>query len=182
MSQNGKGFYMKYLILLALAAVLLFSGCIQQPAAPTPTAPATTCPAHYLKIANDCCLDANGNGICDRDEQAPPAQQNATACPPVSCPACTVANVSTSANLTLADRVNQCNQIFHVADQTTCLKMLAEETNTPSICDSFVYDDRTFTSCYENLAIKYKNLGYCDQLVGYDMADCKTKVNDALGK
>ena len=180
MSQNGKGFCMRYLILLALAAVLLFSGCIQQPATPAPTTPEITCPTNYMKIGNACCLDANGNGICDRDE-APPVQQNATVCPPVSCPACAVANVSTSANLTLADRVNQCNQIFHAADQTTCLEMLAEETNTQSICDSFI-SGRTFDSCYENLAIKYKNLGYCDQLVGYEMADCKTKVNDALGK
>ena len=56
---------MKRLLLLAAAAVLLFSGCIQQPAASS-----ITCPNHYMKIANECCLDANGNGICDRDEAA----------------------------------------------------------------------------------------------------------------
>ncbi len=51
---------MKRLLLFVAVAALLFSGCVQQ----------SSCPAKYMKIGTDCCLDANSNGICDRDEGA----------------------------------------------------------------------------------------------------------------
>ena len=248
---------MKYWLLLALAAVLLFSGCIQQPATLT-----TTCPSNYMKIGNDCCLDANGNGICDRDEQnasvCPPQTKtleermndcgsdsscrtllaiesnnpqvcdgigryddcleqlaarynnaaycqmlplsyqkedclsklggNNATCPPASCPSVNVSAPAVNltcppANLTLTDRINQCNQISYPQDQDNCLKALAEETNTPSICASLLYSNAPDPSCYEELAIKYKNMGYCDQLTSsWDQTYCKQKVNDSLIK
>ncbi len=250
---------MKYLILLSLALVLMSSGCIQPPT--------QTCPAHYMKIGSDCCLDANGNGICDRDEQGvavcPPQNKtidermtecgrddscrtnlaietnnpnacmgisgysdclkqlaarysnpaycqllpmsydkedclsnlggnNATcpppvSCPTVSCPVCPSLNVSgpainltcppapacPSCNLTLADKIAQCNQKSVPYGQSDCLTALALETNTPSICSS----SYQFDSCYTQMAVKYRNKGYCDLIGRSDLADaCKTKV------
>ncbi len=271
---------MRYLFLLALATALLLSGCIQ------PTPPANTCPANYMKVGTDCCLDANANGICDRDEQTPPVcppqnknvctypyiqvgadccldqnsnnicdkdeQQTAPTCP--ACPpqtktvedrikdckeggtanAClnrlalelnnpgicselgsypnpdnclkqlaikyqnraycnlmdslsmvrmdcldTVGLPPSSGNMSVTDRMNQCNQLSTSPKQEDCLKALALETNTPSICASFLYGEYRDWTCYEQLAIKYKNKGYCDQLSGWDKDSCIQKVTDA---
>ncbi len=154
MSQNGKGFCMRYLILLALAAVLLFSGCIQQPATPAPTTPEITCPTNYMKIGNACCLDANGNGICDRDEQAPPVQQNATACPPQ--------------NKTLEDRFKDCD---YDAD---CLTRLALETNNAGVCGGYGGG----LDCLNQMAVRYNNPGYCNLIIGPTLQQsCLAKLN-----
>lgn len=60
----------KILILSVLTiAVLVSSGCVQQPSGPI-------CNPPYIIKGNDCCLDQNSNQICDTDEQQPPSVQD----------------------------------------------------------------------------------------------------------
>ena len=167
------GLCMRYLILLALAAVLLFSGCVQ-----TPTTPTVTCPANYMKIANDCCLDAKGNGICDRDELIQPScpEQNTTIC---NCPNCP------EQNKTIEDRVNDCN---HGTSTDNCLTRLAVETNNPAICAGvstypYLNTDHGREYCYMQLAVRYQNRAYCELINDFPSplirADCETKLANA---
>ena len=133
---------MKYWVLLALAAVLLFSGCIQQP----PTT--QTCPAHYMKIGSDCCLDDNGDGICDRDEP------NTQVCPPQT--------------KTIEDRVKECGR------DSSCITNLAIETNNPNMCTGIIDNDR----CLEQLSARYNNPAYCNLLnYDFQKKDCLSKFD-----
>jgi hypothetical protein len=52
---------MKRAFLLALM-VLLVSGCVEQ----APSAP--VCARPYILVGTECCLDENGDGVCDRDK------------------------------------------------------------------------------------------------------------------
>jgi len=57
---------MKKLITFGLLVGLILSvGCISQNQPPQET---VTCNPPYIKVGNSCCLDQNGNGICDKDE------------------------------------------------------------------------------------------------------------------
>ncbi len=57
-------------VLVALAVVAL--GCIQVPQAPAaPSQNNLVCNKPYIQVGTGCCLDNNGNGICDKDEAAP---------------------------------------------------------------------------------------------------------------
>jgi len=48
--------------IIPILAVLLAAGCIEQPVS------AKVCPRPYLLVGGDCCLDENGDRICDRDK------------------------------------------------------------------------------------------------------------------
>lgn len=54
----------RVVLLFAVMAslLLLFSGCSKGP----------VCNEPYILVGNDCCLDRNGNDICDKDETAAP--------------------------------------------------------------------------------------------------------------
>ncbi len=58
---ESKVCWMRFRI-IALLAVLLAAGCVEQPTE------ATACPRPYLQVGGDCCLDENGDRICDRDK------------------------------------------------------------------------------------------------------------------
>lgn len=210
---------MRRLILLVLAS-LLVGGCLQK--SPTQT---DTCQKPYLKVGNDCCLDRDSNGICDKDEIAKPACPEQKVCdtPYINvgneccldanynricdkdeqksqpnCPACPVQNKTFEINIsdckgiagqtisngsmTTTDRLNQCDKIRDAQDRDNCLTALALETNMPSACSMVGGADFL---CYEQLAIKYKNKGYCDLIYsgssfGDPVAMCKDKVKDAM--
>lgn len=57
MQMNEKAF----LVLMA-CALILFSGCIQTSQ--------TVCNPPYIQVGGGCCLDQDGNSVCDKDEQA----------------------------------------------------------------------------------------------------------------
>ena len=44
--------------ILSILSLLMFAGCVCGP----------VCNAPYLRVGNGCCLDRNGNGVCDTDE------------------------------------------------------------------------------------------------------------------
>lgn len=50
------------IILLPLITVLLLNGCV-------------TCNKPYIKVGKGCCLDTQGNGVCDNDETKPSETQ-----------------------------------------------------------------------------------------------------------
>ncbi len=52
-------------------SVFLLAGC----QAETPTGNATVCNKPYILVGTSCCLDANDNGICDKDEEAAPEEK-----------------------------------------------------------------------------------------------------------
>jgi hypothetical protein len=63
---------MKYLF-IALSLAALISGCIcADISGITEIIPSkeekSACPPNYILVGRECCLDLNGNGICDRDE------------------------------------------------------------------------------------------------------------------
>ncbi len=50
---------------------VLASGCIEgltPSAATSTTQPSIVCNRPYIRVGGDCCLDRDGNGVCDRDE------------------------------------------------------------------------------------------------------------------
>ncbi len=141
---------MKFWLLLALAAILLFSGCIEQLATPT-----TTCPANYMKIANDCCLDANGNGICDRDETS------------------TVSNTVPQTK-TIEDQVRACSSNIN------CLIRLALETNDAAVCSEVPNQLSGFPDprdCLTQLAVRYNNPSYCQIIEPSFRQDCLARLS-----
>ena len=48
-------------------------GCIQAPQTQAPAQPGLVCNSPYIQVGAECCLDANSNKICDKDEPAPKA-------------------------------------------------------------------------------------------------------------
>lgn len=56
---------LKYLTLFLVIFIFLISACATQPAT-QPTQP--VCNKPYILVGNDCCLDKDDNGICDKDE------------------------------------------------------------------------------------------------------------------
>ena len=77
---------MEKLVLLGLLALsVIVFGCIQIPAqgASQQAPAAVTCNSPYIQVGSSCCLDANNNSICDKDETAPavtPVQEGAATC------------------------------------------------------------------------------------------------------
>lgn len=56
-------------LVLILSLILLFCGCTSDSASETTsTTQGIVCLDPYILVGNDCCLDKDGNGICDRDE------------------------------------------------------------------------------------------------------------------
>jgi len=56
---------MKTIFALAVIGILLF-GCAQQQ-------PSYECNKLYMKVGSECCLDKDGNKVCDKDEQKQPS-------------------------------------------------------------------------------------------------------------
>ena len=54
-------------VLFALSFILLLCGCIGTKNHAS-TEGAIVCPSPYIRIGNECCLDRDGNDVCDRDE------------------------------------------------------------------------------------------------------------------
>lgn len=52
--------------LLFIMGVVLLSGCSQE----------ITCNNPYIKVGDECCLDANSNRMCDKDEQTTNSYEN----------------------------------------------------------------------------------------------------------
>ncbi len=72
-------------LLLASVLLVLISGCINQ----TPT-----CNKPYILVGNDCCLDENGDSICDRDKQLTSTTRE------------NIAETSTTAQTTFAEKAS----------------------------------------------------------------------------
>jgi hypothetical protein len=60
---------MKVWLIFTIIGIIFISGCVNQAG--------LTCNQPYIKVGNECCLDMNGNGICDKHEAQP--QQQTTA-------------------------------------------------------------------------------------------------------
>jgi len=103
---------MRAVILLVLSVVL--SGCLEE----AETGVGVVCNPPYMRFGDGCCLDRNGNMVCDRDEPtttqvSPPAAASttvpaapaATAPPPTQAPAATYATATTRAPTTTTSAV-----------------------------------------------------------------------------
>src|SRR3989338_5692020 len=55
----------EYILLLVILLALLISSCSNKP----------TCNKPYILVGNECCLDKDGNSICDKDENVNNNQQ-----------------------------------------------------------------------------------------------------------
>ena len=141
---------MKIWILLAVLATLVFGGCIMP-------LPAMACEKPYMKAVNECCLDSNNNGVCDRDECS-----------------------TTPQNKTLEESVSIC-KAMKTNDIDNCFIRLALENNNAAVC-SEIYDSDQKDSCLTQLAIKYHNVGYCSMVSIDAMAreDCVKAVNGTI--
>lgn len=62
---------MRRLLLPAvIITIVLASGCTQQSQEPAPTTTSEEfCKAPYIRLGKGCCLDKDGNSICDQDEK-----------------------------------------------------------------------------------------------------------------
>lgn len=58
---------------IVLLAAIFLAACAQQQ---------TVCSEPYIPLGNTCCLDADANGVCDRDEASPEQGPNCELCPP----------------------------------------------------------------------------------------------------
>lgn len=67
----------KHLIVLLVLGVVLISGCTQKQEAPVMTN--LGCNRPYIKVGNDCCLDEDGDSICDRDKPVTSSSSTLTA-------------------------------------------------------------------------------------------------------
>ncbi len=75
-SQNSMQFVIIGIVVILVAVGAYFA--VIAPMQRSATAVTTiTCNSPYILVGNSCCLDTNGNGICDNQEQRP-AEQNAT--------------------------------------------------------------------------------------------------------
>jgi hypothetical protein len=56
--------------LILLIGLIFLSGCLcKMPSASSPTTSSTQpCPESYIMVGSSCCLDGNGNGVCDNEE------------------------------------------------------------------------------------------------------------------
>ena len=58
-----------YKVILLLFMVLLITGCSYEIVSDNITGDSIVCNKPYIRIEDDCCLDKDDNGICDRDEK-----------------------------------------------------------------------------------------------------------------
>ncbi|MFH0863433.1 MAG: hypothetical protein V1875_10470 [Candidatus Altiarchaeota archaeon] len=96
-------------VLLAVSLILLLCGCIggKKQAG---SEDAIVCPPPYLRVGNECCLDRDGNDVCDRDETtttepAPTTTEEpttSTEAPTTTAPATTLAPTTTVSPSTTA--------------------------------------------------------------------------------
>ena len=64
MKMNTRNLGILALLAVLVIGVVLISGCIEGLQEEE-----VTCNKPYIKVGNDCCLDMNDNGICDKDEE-----------------------------------------------------------------------------------------------------------------
>ncbi len=62
-------------------------------------------------------------------------------------------------------------QIERCGGDETCLAAVALEYEAPTLCGELVYPNNK-QECYEQMAIKYRNVGYCNELYGYEREEC----------
>lgn len=62
-------------------------------------------------------------------------------------------------------------QIERCDRDETCIAAVALEYEAPTLCGELVQPNNK-QECYEQMAIKYRNVGYCNELYGYERDDC----------
>ena len=63
------------LLIIGLFVIIFISAC--EPV-PEPAPPPVTCDKPYILFEGACCLDANNNSICDKDEVLKQVEENKT--------------------------------------------------------------------------------------------------------
>lgn len=71
-------------------------------------------------------------------------------------------------------------QIERCGGDETCLTAVALEYESPAICEGFGWYTDAYDICYIQLAVKYKNAGYCNELLGSERNECTGAVEAAL--
>jgi len=112
-----------YIALIALIVVFsaLFVGC----AVETPTGNAIVCNKPYILVGSSCCLDANDNRVCDKDET-----QNPVETPPVPTPPSETVN---EFKLSKNDIVSVAGKKFALLDFSTFQGRLEAVVNVDGI-------------------------------------------------
>jgi len=67
-------------------------------------------------------------------------------------------------------------QIERCGGDETCLTAVALEYESPAICEGFGFWNEAYEKCYTQLAVKYRNAGYCNTFYGYERDDCVAAV------
>jgi len=135
-----------------------------------------TCERPYIQVGSECCLDDNGNGICDQDEENTPttaARRETTTTEPVT--ATSEATETTAPPTTAAE----------TASSTTTTTVAP---NAPSCSDGIQNQKEDYVDCgdpCENCAIlriesgwkEFKGSGYKFRLVGKEGSGQNLKYN-----
>ena len=80
-------------------------------------------------------------------------------------------------NKTIETQLNTCKQMSPSSAADACLERLALDTDNSAVCAE-KSSSLEQNLCYEHLAIKYQNVGYCNLIVnGND--ECKRYANDS---
>jgi hypothetical protein len=149
-----------YVLALIVVSTLL-SGCLTGPADSAGGADKVVCTAPYMRLADSCCLDRDGNGICDKDEAAPPTTQ-----PPVEATETTQAPTTTIAPQTTSTLA-----------QTTTTQAQTAGCTMNSDCGSQTTEMR----CSDGDVVKYVQTPVCKN-PGTPQANCISKVSTSASE
>lgn len=99
------------ILLALLGAALLLAACS--------TGPAVVCSKPYILKGTECCLDANGNGICDSDEGYTLSAGANASCPAQDCSLCPATVIERNKTITVTKYVCA-KTLEEVADPQEC--------------------------------------------------------------
>lgn len=124
---------------LVLAGLTLIGGCSQQ----------VTCNKPYILVGTGCCLDKNGNDICDNDE----IQSSETE------------DSEKDLVEAIEPKTNSvsCEDIVSKTEREQCYESLAVEKQDPDICDK-IGDKSVKDGCYYRLAKDKQDLTICKEI------------------